>query len=259
MESISQWSYPEPLPDPEDKEASAFSEFLQSNQLIGSSVVCNIEDPSLKIRKIDLPKMPDSDLKEAVSWQLRDVVEGPVSDYFVRYSHLDEFSVENVRRLSLLTYAVKKAAIMSLVEKLKSFSLSPAAVEPTSVTLLSAFDQLQGWKEGEFYGLVDLGQSKSVFTAMGGRKLYFSRPLQGISVGAGREFVGLAVEIQKSIDAFSLMFRKEKIDRLYLSGGGAEIQGLKESLSKSLAIPTSLLGNPPYLYHVALGLASFGS
>ena len=312
--AVSHWYYPGAVYEEGAAEISSLRSFLMKNELGGSPVACNIEENSLKIRRVELPKMPDADLKEAVRWQLRDVVEGPVSEYNVRYSLLEEVSTGETQRLSLIAYAIKKNEIFRLVDFLRQLSLSPVLIEPTSVSLLAAFDALIGWKKEEYYGVIDFGEKSTVFIALNDRKIFFSRPLPGVS---GRDlqaafqkewnlspaeseemkryFMGkelslprlsplleraavtlqafytkTAVEIQKSLDAFYLMFRKEKVHYLFLCGGGGSLRGLKDSLAKNLAIPTSLLDPtqkfkmepalemPAPVYDVALGLALYG-
>lgn len=268
---LKRWYYPKPIFPNGDKELSVFRDFLESQGLTGSSVICNMEDLSLKIRRVDLPKMPESDLAEAVRWQLRDVVEGPVTDYVVRYSHLDEYqSGENIK-YSLLAYAIKRDVVQTLLDFLKKTSLKVIGVEPAPVSLLAVFDVLHGWKESEAYALIDFGESKSLFSVMERGKLYFSRPLSGISAQRFRltgmsvpDFhTQIAVEVQKSMDAFTLMFKKERVDHLFLTGGGAVLPDLEKSLARTLATPTTILDpgvrfqmpEPANRYLVALGLA----
>lgn len=307
---VSCWFYPGPVLEKEEQERIPFREFLAANHLAEARVVCNIEDPSLKIRRVDLPKMPDADLREAIRWQLRDVVEGNVADHVVRYSVMEEYLVGETKKLALLVYAIRKEVIQKRVGFLRRVGLVPAAIEPTSVSLLAAFDSVQGWESGEYYGMIDFGESKSVFTAMGDGKLFFSRPLTGVS---GREvsallsrelalsaeetdqlkrhllsgtpldeknkalgeraegllgsfFTQICLETQRSLDAFFLMFRKEKIQHLVVCGGCATIPGLLTAMGRNLALPTSLLDPSrkfkfttaaPHLFDAALGLALF--
>lgn len=309
IEAISHWLYPEnPFGAAQGEgDIPRFRDFLRQEQLTNVPVACSIEEASLKIRRVELPKMPDADLKEALQWQLRDVVEGPMSEYIVRHSLIEEFSVGDVKKLSLLAYAIRKNAVTKRVEVLKKLSLKPVVIEPAAVSLLALFDHLHDWKEGEVYGIVNLGESGSYFSVMENGKLYFSRPLGGVSGKQFREVIEkeigvppsmatnfkeilmrggdfsktpdmkerleallpllhtrIAVELQKSVDAYTLMFRREKIDRLFLCGGGASLKGVQDFLTKNLAIPTEVLDpSAPFsaslncLYDVALGLALY--
>jgi type IV pilus assembly protein PilM len=279
----------------EEREIPSFREYLRGSGLAGASVACNIDETHLLIRKLDLPQMPEADLKEAVRWQLRDAVEGPVADYAVRYSFLEE---AEGKRVSLLAYAVKRAEVDRRVEFLKKVSLHPVLLEPTPVSLAAVFDRLQTGKGDEIYGLLDFGEGRAVLTLIGQGKLYFFRILAGVSGHHLREFLEkelslppreaedlkrslmsgaasealsgfytrIAVEAQKTIDAFFLMLRKDKIHRLFLCGGGGSLKGLGEYLTKNLAIPTDLLDlsagfpmpeGPSHLYSAALGLALY--
>ncbi len=236
--------YPERILAGTNQDVEAFRRFLQSQHLLGMSVAVNIEDASLKIRRVDVPKMPADDLREAVPWLLRDVVEGPISDYVVRHSLIEESVAGDVRRLSLVAYAIRKKTVHDRVGFLTRCGLKPVFVEPASVSLLALFDRLHGWKQGECCALIDLGESKSIFTVMSEGRLFFSRPLPGISLSLLRSQVEkelsltpaeaelllknveregekldpilssfysrLAVETQRSVDGFSLVFKKER-------------------------------------------------
>lgn len=303
-QTVSRWTYPGSLLE----EAVNFREFLKANRLRGISVAVNIEDPSLKIHKIDLPKMPEYDLNEAVRWQMRDVVEGPIEEFVVRRSLIEEYRSGDTAHLSMIAYAVQKKAVRGLISFLRGFGLNPLVVEPQAVSLAAALERIHGFQPGEYYGLIDIGETRSVFLAAGEGRLLFSRPLPGVS---GRELttfirkelevghrkaedikgalVGapgvpeissplrekaeavlagfhtrVAIEGQRSVDAFALMFRREKVNKLFLAGGGARLSGLEVYLAANLGIPTSVLNPsevlkmPPesaHLCNVAVGLA----
>lgn len=263
VSSVSLWHYPHPLSDSDESCVAPFRDFLHAHRLLHTSVACNIEDPSLRIRRVDLPKMPASDMPEAVRWQMRDVVEGSIPENTICYSELEEYLHGDVKRLSVVAYAVKKNVVLKRMVFLKKLGLNPVALEPTSVSLLAAFHILQEWREGEYYGLIHLSGNRPFFVVVSNHKLFFSRPLADVSGGASTT---LSIEAQRSVDAFSLLFRKEKIHHLYLCGDWTDLSGLEESLTKNLAIPTSLLDpsgrfsireETPYLYNVALGLALY--
>ncbi len=241
---------------------------------------------------------------------MRDVVEGPLADYVVRFSRLEGASASDAKKVPFLAYAIRRGAVRKVTDFLRRVSLEPVLVEPAAVSLLSAFDRIEGWKRGEHYGLLDFGETKTTFAAIGDGCLYFSRPLIGVSgrflkelleqeaglspqeaedlkrrLMGGQEMGGvldslagkikglvsvlltrIAVETQRSIDAFSLMFRKERIEKIFLCGGGATLVGLAEGLAKNLAVPTTLLdptpkfpltARSPHLFDVALGLALY--
>lgn len=50
----------------------------------------------------------------------------------------------------------------------------------------------------------------------------------------------MAIEIQRSVDGFALLFEHRPIDHIYLCGGGAYYRGLIDYLTSTLGIPVSL-------------------
>ncbi len=178
--------YRETVKEEEPVSVSRFRDFLKSHKLLGLPTACNLEDPSLRIRRIDLPKMPDFDLREAVRWQLRDILDDSVDLYAVRYSILEEYQTEESAKLALVAYAVHRSAVSNRITLLRKLGLKPVLIEPNAVSLLSALDRLLPWNPNgaghqTLYAALDLGANHSGFVAMGDHKLYFSRPLAEIS------------------------------------------------------------------------------
>ncbi|MDO8643532.1 MAG: pilus assembly protein PilM, partial [bacterium] len=282
QKKVASWYYPEPLQEGDAASVMKFKRFLQAHQLTGLKTACNIEHGSLKIRRLDLPKMPEFDLGEAIQWQLRDVIEDPVQNYIVRHSLIEEYSLNEGVKQSLVVYAIHRAAVLEKAQFLKKLSLKPVSIEPNAVALLSALDHSQPWEKGVFCGVLDLGFEYSGFYVMKEGRLYFSRPmaeihgkelrsfmtqelnlsdedlsllekriwgqdalqendLEKIRTVYPRFFSKIAIEAQRSMDAFSLVFKGCRVDRLYLSGGGAAWPGLNENLTKNLGMPVAVV------------------
>lgn len=271
--------YDHPTPS-EPTAVAALRAFLRKNHLLSLPVACNIEHESLKIHKVDLPWMDTSDLKEAVVWKMREVVEGPVEDYVIRPCLLEEYTVGEVKRLSLIAYAIKRQVVQERQELLRQLGLKPVLIEPTSVSLTAALEQLIAWPQGKpgsgkIYALLDMGKGHTTLMVMAAGKLLFSQPLPGFAIGdmeknnASDFYTQMAVEIQRSLDAFSLLFGNQRIGTLWLCGGGAALPELSLHLATSLGITTEVIHNPflqwggpreeGYLYVTATGLALYHS
>lgn len=251
--------------------------YIAQHNLAGLKAAACLDDPSLKIRKIELPKMPENDLREAVRWKIRDVLEGPVEGYIVRHSLLDKSYSANAKKLTLIGYAVKKSAVDELVQTINAVGLKPAFIEPAAVSLAISVERAvpasDEWNAG-----VDLSSGRTLMAIIGRGKLHYSRPLPGITApeeGVDSAFnQKLAAEIQNTIDAFSVAFEVDKINRIFLSGRGAVLPGLTAYLSTNLGIQT-LVNNPfsdvtvepamekivqekPHLFSGAVSLARMG-
>jgi MSHA biogenesis protein MshI len=222
------------------KYEQALKEFLSKNKLLGSYAALSMEDSSFKIRKVELPKMPEADLREAVKWKMRDVVDGNIEEYVVRSSMIAASS--DGKRQTLVGYAAKTKAVNQLLQLSEHLGLNAQWIEPTAINLAGAIEAVSNSDE-EWIAGIDLGVSKSIMIILGNGKFYFSRPLTGISLNSQKELgesfnQKLAGEIQNSLDTFAVTFNVEQISRLYLAGGGALLPALDDYLSQNLGIVT---------------------
>lgn len=281
--------------------------FLKEHGLAGSKVNLNIEDHSLKIRRMDLPEMPANDLKIAIRWNFREYVDGPIEKYSVGHSDFGDFKINGDKR-PILAFGVTNDAVEKLLKTAKLVGLKPVSVEPNATALLAAFDYNVGWSKAKYSVMIDLGMKVANFVVLGDGYLLFSRPLPNAAIenlaknlskelGMPPEQVlgsiksyqsatqlpeptqtkvnnvmtsflsNLVVEIQRSIDAFCLQFHADKVDIIYLCGGGSLIANIGQFISKNLGIVAEHF-NPfekinvgpnkipnPQLYTVAVGLA----
>ena len=267
-----------------DRELESVKDFILSNNFQGMNAACNIEDVSLKIRRVEVPKMPDYDLVEAVKWEMREIVDGPIEEYAIRHSHLEEYTTGETQRFSLVAYAIHNEALERKVQLVKSLGLNPIIVEPNAVALLAAFDFDRQWDKGEYHVIVSLGWLKSLFVVVGQGKLYFSRPLEKVSVQQclvglrdaanlpeeeflnlknmcthkgqkigdvfkdssdlqtilGRYFHQFSLELQGSIDSFSVMFHVDKISSMTLTGCGAFLPEIVDYFKKNMGVNTQV-------------------
>ncbi|MBI5300120.1 MAG: pilus assembly protein PilM [Deltaproteobacteria bacterium] len=264
-----------PLPSDEKEASAVLKDYVLKKGLTGTPTAVSFQEEGLAIRRLELPRMPPDDLQEAVRWQMRDIAEGSMDDYLVRYSLLEETTTPEMVRLTLLGYAIKRSAIQHQTILLQKAGLKPFFLEPTPVSLAFAVEKTCPSAEHEWTACVDVGRKRAYFLAIGNGKLHFVRFLSGVALEQMGETsedyaTKLAVEIQHAVDAFSIAYQVEKIKKIFLAGGGAGIEKLPDFLTKNLGIFTEVL-NPlaglegtkgfklglekPYLFGPALGLA----
>lgn len=244
----------------------------------GASVRVSIEDPSLKIRRVDIPPMPEREIPEAVKYGFKSAVGLPIEDYIFRHRRLP-VTVEE--KIPMMVYALKHEALAQALAQIRGFHLKKVdIVEPEAAALLMLFNFHMKTSEYEPTALIDLGAGRSLFTVVSHGELLFSRHLAGVSgdqltaqisrdLGVDNEkaedmkitrgegrlealatrldntlsiyFSSTALEIQRSIDAFCLQFGIDKITHIYLLGGGAYMANLPQKLTTTLGVPTDIL------------------
>lgn len=251
---------------------SKMKSYIKSAKISDSMVAVSLEDPSMKIRKMEIPKMPDADLIEAIKWNFRDAVEGDIEGYVVSFSKISETAEGDGVKYELIGYAVKRDAVENLQLKVAAIGLQAFFIEPAVVTLASMLERSVGEDSGYVSG-VHIGYSETLFYVIGKGVFVFSRPLIGINLEAQEKEPKtfnqkLAIEIQKSIDTFKVNFKMQDITQLYLSGGGVFLPDIQEYLSTNMGLKTERLnpfvkldntdtfqGVRPELFVQAIGLA----
>lgn len=246
--------------------------YLRENKMAGVMAASSIDDVSVKIRKVELPKMPEADLIEAIKWNLRDVVDGDIDEFTVSHSKIEEHEEGDTTKWDLMAYAVKKTAVQQYQTLIENLGLHPFFIEPAGVTLSSTLNRCVG-DDPSFRAGVHMGYSHTLFYVIGHGVFVFCRPMTGINLASQEKDKEhfqqkMAIEIQKSIDTFKVNFKMEDIPNLYLSGGGALLHHIGEYLTSNLGIKTDIL-NPfvtlsnveqhqdcqPALFVQAVGLA----
>lgn len=221
--------------------------YLKQHKIGNALAASSIDDASLKIRKMELPVMPELDLLEAIRWNMRDVVEGNIDDFTVSFSKIAEMDDGDSKKMELIAYAINKNAVSDYQIKIQSLGLQPYFIEPAAVTLASTLERCHGGDEGYIAG-VHIGYHQSLFYVVGKGIFVFSRPLMGIDLEAHEKEPNnfnqkLAIEIQKSIDTFKVNFKMEEIKAMYMSGGGALLSDIGDYLKTNMGVETGVL-NP---------------
>lgn len=276
--------------------SEAIKALLREVGLKPGKVNLTVSDPSIHIRRITLPSMPKSELREAVRWEMKSHLPFPVESAQIDYLILGESTDKDLKRLDLIVVACPRQLIDRSLAIAEGAGLRPIhlGVGPFALwNLLLTIDRIE--KE-EVIGLVDLGAEKTGIYLFQEGILQFSREVtpggmdltraimegmdsdeehhllfdraekikyeMGIPAKAFYEKNGdqssnrskipylvrpilerLMAEIGRSFDYYRNQFHIERIDRLFLTGGGANIKNIVTYLSETLRLPVERL-NP---------------
>lgn len=265
------------------KHLNELTESLKENHFSHLPIRVNLEDPTIKIRKIEIPLVPKEELPVMIQWSLKDVLGSEVEDYIVRWLELPKEDSQD--KQSYLVFAVRRSSLKNYLGFLKSVGVTnPEIVEPNVSALLLAFQQNYQLAPEERVVLIDLGSTFTHFAVTTESGVLFSRPLGGMAgelltkqisrnlgieeeraeelkvnykesaVSSAEEAIKLkntiqhfysraAIEIQRSLDAFHQQFTLGEVAKIYLTGGGSQLDGLLLFLNSALNLPTEAL-NP---------------
>jgi type IV pilus assembly protein PilM len=253
-----------------------------------------VSGADIHIRRISLPSMPKSELREAVRWEIKSHLPFPVESAQIDYLILGELTEKDLKRLDLIAVACPRELIDRSVAIAEGAGLRPIhlGVGPFALwNLLSALGLSE--KEGVI-GLIDLGAGKTGIYLFQDGILQFSREVTPGGVDLTRAVMEgmdsdeehhllydraekikqemgipsktfyekngdptsnrskipylvrpvlerLMAEIGRSFDYYQNQFHVERIDHLFLTGGGANTKNIATYFSETLRLPVKRL------------------
>jgi len=238
--------------------------------------VCSISGNSVIIRKISLPAMTPEELEDQIAWEAEQYIPFDINDVNLDFEILDT-DLSASGKMTVLLVASKKEIINEYVAVFNEAGLKLVVIDVDSFAVQNIFEMNYSPSENEVVALINIGASimnmnvvkggVSLFTRdvqMGGN-LYTEEIQRQFSLSSqdaekckitgdypdkqrlndtiSRINDTLSLEIHRSLDFYNSTAEDQKIEKIYLSGGGAKISMLSESLSQRLALPVELL-NP---------------
>jgi len=253
----------------------ALSRLISENGIKNSNFGGSLSGHSVIIKKIQLPSMTEAELAESIQWEAEQYIPFDINDVNLDYVVLDASSGDT---MDVLLVAVKKDRIADYTSVIVQAGREPVLVDVDVFSLQNSYEANYGLG-GDTVALVNIGASvmninvlhggQSIFwrdVAFGGNQ--YTEAIQrelnlprddaerlklGERVGEHsiQQVMGiinsvsedLAAELQKTIDFFVATSSVDRIDRLVLAGGSAQILNLDEVLKERFQVDVEIL-NP---------------
>jgi len=237
----------------------------------------NIENPSLKIRKIYIPPVPKEEINQIIQWGFKDVLSEPPASYLFRHHTLPE--EKDKKEKPYLVFAMQKTAVQKYLEELKNWKIpQPRILAPNAWSLFLLLKHHEIFQPEDRVVVIDFGHSTTLFFVAYDGGILFSRPLGGISgesltkqlgrntgisdleaetikIGAKNEGLSeeikkqlqstfsnflsrVVIEIQRSMDAYMMQFSEQSVTKIFITGGGIRLLKLPEHIEETLKIKT---------------------
>ena len=213
-------------------------------------------EPDYRIHMVDAPNVPPSELKAAMKWRLKEIIDFPVEE--ASYDILDLPADRRGSDQSHNVYAVaaKREVLRRYVERLDKARLPVSVIDipETAQRNIAALYE----EENRAVAFLYLGESDALLTVSAQRELYLARRLD-ISLAQIRKVEGdarsdlfyrIMLELQRTLDNFERQFSFVAIGKLLL-GPEPEETGLRDYLIANLGIKVEAadlatsLGMPP--------------
>ncbi len=253
----------------------ALSRLIADNAIKNPSFGGSLSGHSVIIKKIQLPSMTDAELAESIQWEAEQYIPFDINDVNLDYVVLESGAGDT---MDVLLVAVKKDRIADYTSVIVQAGKDPVLVDVDVFALQNAYEA--NYKTGdETTALVNIGASvmninilhrgSSIFwrdVAFGGnqyteaiqRELNLPREdaerlklgerigehsvqqVMGVLDGVSED---LAAELQKTIDFFVATSSVDRLDRVVLAGGSAQVVNLDKVLKERFQVDVEVL-NP---------------
>ncbi|MFC1590218.1 type IV pilus assembly protein PilM [Candidatus Omnitrophota bacterium] len=247
--------------------AEAIKELAKKAKLATKGVCLSVSGTNVIVRFITIPKMKESDIRNALQFEAEKYIPFNIKDVLIEYQVLN--SQDQGRKLDLVLACVKKDYVMKRISMAQSAELVAETVDVDSFALANSFMRNFPDKErSSAIALVNLGASATNVLIIDGNTLRFARDLQigGKTIDeeisknmnvALEEAEGLKLqpkdrqaevidcvnntlmnlfgEMRLSLGYFDNQFGKA-VSEIYLSGGAAKFPGVDKLFEENMGV-----------------------
>ena len=250
----------------------AIKTIISDNKIKTKQVVAALPENEVISRLVRLPPLKDSEIMDALRFEAETFVPYPLEEVSLDYEIIEK---DEAGRLNVFVIAARNELISAYIKLFKSLGLDLMAIESPSV----AFRRMARNSVGSIERLVvlNIGEKFSdIFNVYKGN-VYFSRSLpiggesltRAVSLGLGLDLVSaeeykkaygikeeelegkirvatmpvfnsITDEVRKAIALFVEDSGGKTVQLLVLSGGGANMPGMAEELTRTLGVEVQI-------------------
>ena len=221
-------------------------------------VVTAVEGPSISVKHVSFPKMPNPSLAESIGWEAKKHVPFGASEFVLDFQMLARETGDEANEMHVLLAAVEQRHIDNHVGLVCEAGVEPYTVDIVPLALMNELDA-QGLIDDGAVASVEIGVSTLSVSIHRAGGLLLVRSVRmpvargSRAAGSGREGESedasgrwqafVLKEVQRSLAFYNSETGRRGIDKIYLSGGRALAEGIAERFTDSLKLPTEVL-NP---------------
>lgn len=230
-----------------DPDASTVLKRLGRELRLGRSrVTALMPQGEYALLPVEAPDVPAAELRTAVRWRLKDVLEYPPEEAAIDVVPLPQGPNGGDRPGQVLAIATRNAQVTACIDLFDRARLGIAAIDIHEMSQRNVAALLE---EGEkAVAMVSFTERRGLFTITARGQLHLARTLDiGTEVlvrGTGPARAGLldrlALELQRSLDHFDRQFGGLQVSRLFVAPFAA-VDDLRLALAESLYVPVEIL------------------
>ncbi|MEO0184915.1 MAG: type IV pilus assembly protein PilM [candidate division WOR-3 bacterium] len=262
-----------------DREAvlDSIRTLLESRNITTKDVVIGLAGRDVIIKRIVMDRLSEAETREQIKWEAEQYVPFDINEVTLDFDVVNPNFGENQQEVVLV--AAKNELISNLSTLLKDLNLNPVVIDTAAFALQNAYEYNYPPSPDESIGLLNIGAGMTVINVVRGgssllaRDVYYgvnsyinklqkeigfnyedaANAVKGtIPVGASQESIqgvfesfvnDLSTQIERSLQFLSTVTGEEKVNKMFITGGGALIPNLVEYLKRRLNVNVEVL-NP---------------
>ena len=262
--------------DPESV-AESIQQLMKSCGIKENNVAVSIGGYSVIVKKIIVQTMAEEQLQETIHFEAEQYIPFDISDVNLDFQILGE-SESNPNQMNVVLVAAKKEMVDDYINLVNLAGLNPCIIDVEAFALQNSFEANYELQK-EDIALIDIGASKTSLNILKDTASVFMRD---VSLGCGQinqkimsliecsfeeaeqlkygnkpdrlspdDLKGIVssvvsdwcTEIRRALDFFYSTYPEDKIQRIILSGGGANIAEFRELLATEASADVEIM-NP---------------
>ncbi|MGQ9817733.1 MAG: type IV pilus assembly protein PilM [bacterium] len=255
-----------------DREAvlDSIRTLLESRNITTKDVVIGLAGRDVIIKRIVMDRLSEAETKEQIKWEAEQYVPFDINEVSLDFDVVNPNFGENQQEVVLV--AAKNELINNLVTLLKDLNLNAVVIDTAAFALQNAYEYNYPPSPDEVIGLLNIGAGMTIINVVRGgssllaRDVYYgvnsyinklqkeigfnyedaANTVKGtIPVGASQDSIqgvfesfvnDLSTQIERSLQFLSTVTGEEKVNKMFVTGGGALIPNLIEYLKRRLNV-----------------------
>jgi type IV pilus assembly protein PilM len=271
------------IKDPEAV-ADTLKSLFKSYNIKNGSVALSIGGYSVIVKKISVPTATEDQLQDTIHFEAEQYIPFDINDVNLDFQILGE-NENNPNQMNVLLVAAKKEMVNDYVSLVELAGLEPKIIDVDAFALQNVFELNYESTLGENVALIDIGASKTSLNILKGENSVFMRDVslgcgqinqkiaslidctidqaESIKFGEGSDSISpedlsdiissvvadWCTEIRRALDFFYSTYPDDQIKKIVLSGGGGNIQELRQLLAVETSAEVITI-NPFQRYYI---------
>jgi type IV pilus assembly protein PilM len=258
-----------------DAAAEAIKELFKENGIKDQNVIISVGGYSVIVKKIIVQKVTEEELQETINLEAEQYIPFDINDVNLDFQILGE-NEHNPNQMNVLLVAAKKDMIEEYINLIGQAGLNPCMIDVDAFALQNVFE-FNYRPEDESVALIDIGASKTSLNILKGADSVFMRDVslgcsqinqkivalidctpeeaeqikqsehsESIAAEDLREIVSSVVadwcaEIRRALDFFYSTEPEDNIQKIVLSGGGANLSEFRQLLGAETSTDVEII------------------